>query len=63
MSPLDQKVLVRVPLKSGNILERVINAAGEQYSCIVENGIEMASTPTGNESEMLRAFHDEISVR
>ena len=63
MHQTDQKIIIRLPLKSGNILERIINAAGEPYSCIIENGVEMASAPTNDEGNMLRAFHDEILVR
>lgn len=63
MHPTDQRCIMRLPLKSGNILERVINAGGEHYSCIIENGVEIANTPTDNESEMLQYFHETIRVR
>lgn len=60
----DQKVLVRLPLKSGRTLEQVINAAGVRYSCIIDkDGTEIASTETLNERRMLEHYHEQLHVR
>ena len=57
----DKAIISEKQLAMGVILRRVINASGEPYSLIIEDGVEMFSAPTYKEDEMIKMYYYSIS--
>lgn len=53
MYPAEIKRISIDDLGHNTYLERLINLAGEEWSCIVKDGIEVASMPSERETDLL----------
>ena len=59
MRASDTEFISSTPLNYGAYLERVINAGGVPYSCVIYQGCEVCNMPTAEEKRLIDYWENE----